>query len=333
MQAAPRPVACLAGASAGTLLPMPAIEACRLARSYGSRRACWDVSFEVERGEVFGLLGPNGAGKTTTLRMLAGLTAPDAGSARVAGELVEAGRAGSARRVGLLTESPGFYDRLTARENLRYFGRLHGLSAHEADRRGSRLLGRFSLAPHADRPFAELSRGMKQKLAIARALLHEPEVIFLDEPTVGLDPEATREVRATVAQLAAERATIVLCTHHLAEVERLCSRAAFIAGRLLAVRPVRELSAEGRRIRVDLSSAAGPELLAALRALPSVRGARAEGSAIVLWLEGAEAAVPTVLATLAAAGARVQAAVPLRDPLEEAYLSLLAQARAEGLTG
>jgi ABC-2 type transport system ATP-binding protein len=315
---------------------MPAIEAHRLARSFGSLRACWDVSFEVERGEVFGLLGPNGAGKTTTLRMLAGLTAPDAGSARVAGELVEAGRAGSARlrrRVGLLTESPGFYDRLTASENLRYFGRLHGLAAHEADRRGSHLLGRFSLGPHADRPFAELSRGMKQKLAIARALLHEPEVIFLDEPTVGLDPEATREVRATVAQLAAERATIVLCTHHLDEVERLCSRAAFIAGRLLAVHPVRELSAEGRRVRVDLSSAPSPELLAALRALPSVRGARAEGAAIVLWLEAAEEAVPTALATLAAAGARVQAAVPLRDTLEEAYLSLLAQARAEGLPG
>jgi hypothetical protein len=116
-------------------------------------------------------------------------------------------------------------------------------------------------------------------------------------------------------------------------VERLCSRAAFIAGRLLAVHPVRELSAEGRRVRVDLSSAASPQLLAALRALPSVRGARAEGAAIVLWLEAAEAAVPTALATLAAAGARVQAAVPLRDPLEEAYLSLLAQARAEGLPG
>ena len=318
-----------------------AIEARGLEKSFGGRRACWEVSFEVERGEVFGLLGPNGAGKTTTLRMLAGLIAPDAGVARVAGESIGKGKAGSPllrRKVGLLTEAPGFYDRLTSRENLRYFGRLYGLGAHEADLRAGKLLSRFLLAAHAERPFAELSRGMKQKLAIARALLHQPEVVFLDEPTVGLDPEATREVRATIAQLAAEQTTIVLCTHHLAEVERLCSRAAFIAGRLIAVHAVGALASAELRVRVELAlpEEAGPRtaiastLLQTLASLPLVRAARGEGATLLLSLSPDEAAVPSVLTALLAAGALVQAVVPLRDPLEEAYVQLLAQARTEG---
>src|SRR5205085_10750169 len=172
------------------------------------------------------------------LGMLAGLYAPDEGTARVAGFDIAPGRPGGPElraRVGLLTEQPGFYDRLTARENLLYFARLQG----RGEKNVPALLDRFAVAEQADRPFAELSRGMKQKLAIARALVHEPEVSFLDEPTVGLDPEATREVRNVIAELSAEKATIVLCTHHLDEVERLCSRAAFIAGRLVGVHEIR----------------------------------------------------------------------------------------------
>jgi ABC-2 type transport system ATP-binding protein len=312
---------------------VPAIETRNLGKSFGGRRACWDISFEVARGEVFGLLGPNGAGKTTTLRMLAGLLAPDVGEAQVAGERIQAGKAGSARlrgRVGLLTESPGFYDRLTAAENLRYFGRLHGLTAHEADGRAARLLSRFALADHARRPFAELSRGMKQKLAIARALLHQPEVVFLDEPTVGLDPEATREVRATVAQLASEHATLVLCTHHLDEVERLCSRAAFIAGRLVAIHAV-GAQAGGPRVRIALSAPPSEGQLAIVRALPFVSSVACDGASLSLSLAAQGEGVPGAVAALVAAGARIEAVVPVRDVLEEAYVALLARARAEGL--
>jgi len=274
------------------------------------------VSFTVERGEVFGLLGPNGAGKTTTLRMLAGLYAPDAGSASVAGHEISTGRPGGPAlraRVGLLTESPGFYDRLTARENLLYFGGLYGAGSAKADQ----LLERFGLREHAARPFAELSRGMKQKLAIARALVHEPDVVFLDEPTVGLDPEATREVRAVVEELAREHRTIVLCTHHLEEVERLCSRAAFIAGRLVAVHEMRREDL----LRVEL---AAPFAADGVRAL--CKSLRVDGRS--LFIEPL-AEVPDIVAALVAAGARVAAVVPHRDPLEEAWLSLLAEARAE----
>ncbi len=299
---------------------MSAIEARGLTKSFGGRPACREVSFSVERGEVFGLLGPNGAGKTTTLRMLAGLYAPDSGSATVAGIEIAPGRPGGPdlrARVGLLTEQPGFYDRLTARENLTYFAALQGARAGRVDP----LLDRFQLRSHADRPFAELSRGMKQKLAIARALVHEPEVIFLDEPTVGLDPEATREVRSVVAELAAEHATIVLCTHHLDEVERLCSRAAFIAGRMLAVHEVRKLDL----VRIELAAPfAVPEGVRAL-----CKTLRAEG--LVLFVDPL-AAVPDLISALVEAGARLASVVPHRDPLEEAWLQLLALAREQGLT-
>ena len=299
---------------------MPAIEARGLTKSFGGRPACRDISFSVEPGEVFGLLGPNGAGKTTTLRMLAGLYAPDAGTATVAGFPIAPGRPGGPElraRVGLLTEQPGFYDRLTARENLQYFASLQ----EAASGRVAPLLDRFALTSHADRPFAELSRGMKQKLAIARALVHEPEVIFLDEPTVGLDPEATREVRSVIAELAAERATIVLCTHHLDEVERLCSRAAFIAGRLLAVHEVKQLDL----LRIELAAPfAVPERVRAL-----CKSVRASGA--VLLVEPL-AEVPDIVAALVAAGARIAAVAPHRDPLEEAWLQLLAEAREQGLT-
>jgi ABC-2 type transport system ATP-binding protein len=296
---------------------LAAIEAHGLGKSFGGRPACRDVSFTVERGEVFGFLGPNGAGKTTTLRMLAGLYAPDAGSARVAGCEIVAGRPGSAElrgRVGLLTESPGFYDRLTARENLVYFADLQ--RASQPARRCDALLERFALREHADRPFAELSRGMKQKLAIARALVHEPEVVLLDEPTVGLDPEATREVRNLVADLATLDVTIVLCTHHLEEVERLCSRAAFIAGRLVAIHEIRRATV----LRIELAAPFQPDPVRAL-----CRSLQMSGTTLLLE---PRVEVPEIVAALVGAGARIAAVAPQQDRLEDAWLQLLAEARA-----
>jgi ABC-2 type transport system ATP-binding protein len=295
---------------------LAAIEAQGLEKSFGGRVACRDISFAVGRGEVFGLLGPNGAGKTTTLRMLAGLYAPDAGSATVAGFPIAAGRAGGPglrARVGLLTESPGFYDRLTARENLIYFARLQ--QARDPARRSDALLDRFALTDHARRPFAELSRGMKQKLAIARALVHDPEVILLDEPTVGLDPEATREVRSLVAELAAEHRTLVLCTHHLEEVERLCSRAAFIAGRLVAVHEIRRENL----LRVELAAPFAPDGVRAL-----CHSLRVAGTALLIE---PRVEVPEIVAALVRSGARIASVAPHRDPLEDAWLQLLAEAR------
>jgi ABC-2 type transport system ATP-binding protein len=309
---------------------MPAIEVRSLSKSFGGRRAVEDLSFSVDPGECFGLLGPNGAGKTTTLRMLAGLFGPDQGAATIAGCEVRPGARSSRelrRRVGLLTEHPGFYDRLDSAENLVHFGRLYGLSRADATARSARLLERFLLAPHALKPFAALSRGMKQKLAIARALLHEPEVVLLDEPTVGLDPEATREVRAVVGELRREGRTIVLCTHDLDEVERLCARAAFVATRLIAIHQI--AAVQRGRVRVDLaapSSAAAAEL----RKLLAVRDVQEDGLRLHVELSALDG-VPEVVAALVACGARVAAVQPVRDPLEEAYMAVLAEARSRGL--
>jgi ABC-2 type transport system ATP-binding protein len=309
---------------------MPAIEVRSLSKSFGGRRAVEDLSFSVDPGECFGLLGPNGAGKTTTLRMLAGLFGPDQGAATIAGCEVRPGARSSRelrRRVGLLTEHPGFYDRLDSAENLVHFGRLYGLSRADATARSARLLERFLLAPHALKPFAALSRGMKQKLAIARALLHEPEVVLLDEPTVGLDPEATREVRAVVGELRREGRTIVLCTHDLDEVERLCARAAFVATRLIAIHQI--AAVQRGRVRVDLaapSSAAAAEL----RKLLAVRDVQEDGLRLHVELSALDG-VPDVVAALVACGARVAAVQPVRDPLEEAYMAVLAEARSRGL--
>jgi ABC-2 type transport system ATP-binding protein len=214
----------------------------------------------------------------------------------------------------LLTESPGFYDRLTARENLMFFAELQ--RATQPARRCDALIERFALREHADRPFAELSRGMKQKLAIARALVHDPEVILLDEPTVGLDPEATREVRGLIADLAAGNATIVLCTHHLDEVERLCSRAAFIAGRLVGIHEIRR----GNLLRIELAEPFQPD---AVRAL--CHSLHVSGTALLIE---PLAEVPEIVAALVRAGARVAAVTPQQDRLEDAWLKLLAEARA-----
>ena len=262
--------------------------------------------------------------------MLAGLFGPDQGSATVAGCGIRPREGASRelrRKVGLLTELPGFYDRLDANENLVHFGRLYGLSRTDARARSARFLERFLLAAHAHKPFAALSRGMKQKLAIARALLHEPEVVLLDEPTVGLDPEATREVRTVVGELRREGRTIVLCTHDLDEVERLCARAAFVATRLIAIHEV--AAVQRGRVHVDLaapSAGAAP----ALRNLPVVREVTQEGLRLHVELAALDG-VPDVVAALVACGARVAAVQPVRDPLEEAYMAVLAEARGRGL--
>jgi ABC-2 type transport system ATP-binding protein len=310
---------------------MDAISANELGKRLGGTWILEGLTFAVARGEVFGLLGPNGAGKTTTLRILAGLYAPDTGHAEVAGHAIRAGAAGDGalrRSVGLLTEQPGFYDRLPALYNLALFGRLYGMGAHEAETGARQLMDRFGLSDAADKSFATLSRGMKQKLAIARAILHRPDVVLLDEPTVGLDPEATREVRAIIEELAAEGRTIVLCTHQLSEVERLCSRAAVLARRLVGVHEVRSSARSDCRITVGLATPVDG-LESTTRALPFVRLVRSEDSALHVEIDDPKH-VPDLVAALADQGARMTAVIPARDALEEAYLQLLSEARDAG---
>ena len=172
-----------------------AIETLGLTRRFDGRVAVDELTVTVAAGSVFGFLGPNGAGKTTTVRMLAGLIQPTSGDAVVAGHRVTADADALRGAVGILTETPGLYDRLSARQNLRYFARLYDLTVAQADDEVARYLRLLGLWDRRDDPVGTFSKGMRQKLAIARALLHDPAVVFLDEPTAGLDPEAARVVR------------------------------------------------------------------------------------------------------------------------------------------
>jgi ABC-2 type transport system ATP-binding protein len=296
-----------------------------LAKRFGGRTAVEGLTFEVHPGEVFGLLGPNGAGKTTTVRMLTGLLQPSEGEASVWGHEVRTQGEALRGAVGLLTEQPGLYDRLTARENLRFFMKLHELDEAATWPRVQSYLQRFGLAGREDEAVGSFSKGMRQKLAIVRTLVHDPKVIFLDEPTSGLDPESARTVRDAVAELATEGRTIVLCSHNLSEVERLCERVAIIQGRLLAMAPLRELRRAGHAldIRVEGDAARLVPELAKLAFTPSVL---TEGGRLKVMLTD-DAQAPDVVACLVSAGARVHSAVPSHRPLEEVYLELIRQGR------
>jgi ABC-2 type transport system ATP-binding protein len=201
-----------------------------------------DVTLCVRSGEVLALLGPNGAGKTTTVRMLAAILQPTIGWARVAGFDVVEQQAQVRRYVGILTEMPGLYERMQAREYLDFFGRLYGVPSEERRRRIEVLMGHLGMASALDSRIGIYSKGMKQKLAIVRAMLHDPQVLLLDEPTSAMDPHSARLVRDSIAELRDERRSIIICTHNLAEAELLADRIAIIRrGRIIALGTLAEL--------------------------------------------------------------------------------------------
>ena len=211
------------------------IETAQLSKCFGDFRAVDRVTLTVRPGEVFALLGPNGAGKTTTVRMLTSVLKPSEGWARVAGYDVVASPAQVRANVGVLTENHGLYLRMRAEEYLEFYGKLYGLSAQASRQRGAKLLERFGMADAMGRRLGEYSKGMRQKLALIRAMLHDPPVLLLDEPTSAMDPQSAKLVRDAIADLRSEQRAIVLCTHNLNEAEQLADRIAVIRrGRIIA---------------------------------------------------------------------------------------------------
>jgi len=279
----------------------------------------------VKAGEVLGLLGPNGAGKTTTVRMLAGLLGPSAGEAYVAGHSVTREPEKVRPRVGVVPENPGLYKRLTVRQNLRFFAELYGV---RDPRRVEEALALVGLADRAEEPVATLSKGLRQRLALARALVHDPPVLLLDEPTSGLDPEAAKEVRDLLAELSLAHRAILLCTHNLAEAERLCHRIAVLKTRLLAVGAPAELKARlfGRRIVVTLARPA-PGLPQVLN-LPFVRSASLDGAKLFVAVEEPERHNPLLVRRLVELGAEILYVEEEERTLEEVYLELVEGDRA-----
>jgi ABC-2 type transport system ATP-binding protein len=305
------------------------IEMRALARQFGHVKALNGLSGDVQAGEVFGLLGPNGAGKTTTVRLLNGVLAPTSGQARVLGLDPVAQGAELRRRTGVLTETPSLYERLTARDNLTIFGKLYGLHGQALTARVNELLYLFGLAERADDRAGGFSKGMKQRLALARALLHDPELLFFDEPTSGLDPEVARQVMQLIAQLSRQKGrTVVLCTHNLDEAQRLCDRVAVMnKGDLLAAGTLKDLSRTLWReawVDVVLRAALSPQQVSALRAVREVRDLQPAGEKLAVKVTSDES-VPLLIDALVGIGARVMSVVPRQHTLEEVYFELQEQ--------
>ncbi len=242
-----------------------------LSKRFGDNLAVDRLDLQVERGEVFAFLGPNGAGKTTTVRMLAALIGPSAGRAWVDGHEIGVDDMAVRRSVGILTEAPGLYERLNAVQNLTLYAKLYEVD--DIAGQVEKYLQLLGLWERRDEPVGGFSKGMKQKLAIARAMLHEPPLLFLDEPTAALDPEAARTVREFIAEIKGAGRTIFLCTHNLDEADRLADRIGVIRQRLIQVDSPSNLrrSLYGRRVEVQLATVT-PQVLAAVEGLPFVKG-------------------------------------------------------------
>jgi ABC-2 type transport system ATP-binding protein len=293
-----------------------------LSRDFNGRAAVRDVTFEVRAGEVFGLLGPNGAGKTTTLRMLAGLIAPTHGSVVIEG-LTLARDTGSAvrRRIGFLTEAPGLWDRLSVRTNLEVYARLYGMQRPAAA--VERWLRALDLWDRRDDQAAELSRGMRQKVALARALLHDPAAVLLDEPTANLDPETARRVRDLIADLRDRGRAVIVSTHNLDEAERLSTRIAVLDTKLIACDAPATLRRRlfGRSLHVRVEGDAQP--FAQIASAAARSAASVAGSEITIAVADPDLIAPDVVAALVRAGARVMSVHEAEHPLEDVYLRLV----------
>jgi len=240
-----------------------------LVKRFGEVQAVAGVDFDVRDGELFGFLGPNGAGKTTTINMLTGLARPDAGTIHIAGIDCSANPKAAQHLMGVVPDESNLYPELTGFENLSFCGSLYGMSKRDREGRAQELLDRFGLVDAAGRKFAGYSRGMKRKLTIAAGIIHAPPILFLDEPTTGIDVASARQIRQLIADLNAGGTTIFLTTHYIEEAERLCQRIAFIvAGRIVRIDAVRDLMrrTQGRHVVQFAVSSGAREVCEAIAA-------------------------------------------------------------------
>lgn len=304
---------------------MNAVETDTLTRDFKTVRAVDKVSLEIPRGIIFGFLGPNGAGKTTMIRLLLGLIEPSGGSARVLGFDTRTQADCIRERTGALLEHTGLYERLSAEDNLEFYGRVWRIPRHERRARTRELLLPLGLWERRGERVDTWSRGMKQKLAVARAIFHRPSLIFLDEPTAGLDPVAATAIRDDLARLASnEGITVFLTTHNLAEAERLCTRVGVISrGKLLTVGHPDELRARSGKERVEIIGNGFTErVLAFLKDRADVGSAELSGGRLVLTLVPGSRTAPIVNA-LVHEGVEIEEVRKVTASLEEAFLTIM----------
>lgn len=304
---------------------LPLISASMLSRYFDGVPAVEALSLEIPEGSLFTLLGPNGAGKTTTVRLLLGLIAPDSGTARVAG--YQLGKSNNDLRAvcGLLTETPGFYDRMSAWENLIFFSQLYRIPETIRDQRLREQLRAMNLWERRDDLVGTFSKGMKQKLAIIRAVFHEPKVIFMDEPTAGLDPEASLMVREMISKLKREGRTIVVCTHNLDEAQRLADIVGIINRRLLVCDTLANLRSgtlTSAPIEIELRAPLGDHQLTTIK-LPFVKSIAGKDWKYVFEVEEPTTNVPKLVRALVDSDAQVFAVRPQTRDLETIYLECI----------
>ena len=281
-----------------------------------------DLTLSVPEGEVFGFLGPNGAGKTTTVRMLTSLIAPTSGQAWINGLQVGVDDQEIRRSVGILTESPGLYERLSASKNLEIYANLYDVD--NVSRQVEKYLHMLGLWSRRDDPAGSFSKGMRQKLAIARALLHEPRVLFLDEPTSGLDPEAARLVRSFIEQLRGQGRTIFICTHNLNEADHLCDRIGIFKSHLIEIDTPENLRERlyGRKVVFHLREL-DPAWVEGVQSLSGVKEVQAVEQKLLVGMDDPDDVNPRIIRWLVAAGADILFVGELRHSLEEIYIQTI----------
>ena len=305
------------------MAPLLSVQA--VSKSYGTRRAVDAVSFQLQAGQTLGLIGPNGAGKSTTVAMLCGLLRPDSGTVLLGGETVAGGAAPAKRRIGLVPQDLALIENLSARENLRLFGALYGMQGKQLAERSAAVLALVGLAERAGDKPATFSGGMKRRLNIAAALMHDPDLLILDEPTVGVDPQSRNAIFETLERLKGMGRSLIYTSHYMEEVERLADHIVIIDhGKVLADESpaalYQRLPAQAA-LHAEFEGAPPQALLAGVRALPGVSGASIDGSVLQVQLaQGRDAA--GVVAWLAGQGSAPLHFATARTKLEDIFLNL-----------
>ena len=297
-----------------------------LTRWFDKTVAVEDLTITIKDGEVFGFLGPNGAGKTTTIRMLCCLIEPTSGQAYVDGMDVrdKESRLKIMQNIGLLPENPGLYESLSAYQNLDFFAKMYGVPATKRSSRIAELLQALDILDRKNDPVGSFSKGMKQKIAIARALVHDPKYLFLDEPTSGLDPVSSITVRNYLMELKREGRTLFINTHHLDEAQKLCDQIGILKTRLLATGSPEHLANEffGKTTMVELSEVT-PETLRVVQGAKGVKGFRQECNRVYLTIDDPTTDNPAIVADLVRSGAKVIHVEEVKKGLEDVYLRIV----------
>lgn len=295
-----------------------------LTKIFKTITAVENISFNIDDGEIFGFLGPNGAGKTTTIRMLSTLIGPTSGTIMIDSRDPKNDGAYIRSIIGLLTESPGLYEKISAYENLNYFSSFYDMPEDKRSSNIKKYLKMFGLWERRDDLAGTYSKGMKQKLALCRALIHDPKILFLDEPTAGLDPESAHMVRSFIKDLKKDKITVFLCTHNLTEASSLSDRVCFIKGKIIRIASLSELQGHGRRKKIEIIFKDNAERYRAIfEKMQDVSGIEIKNNIVSISVEKPEKSNPSIINELVKNNISILFVNEIKASLEDIYLELI----------